>query len=135
LVGSDIPPIPVAPLPNHTSPVLDTLDREVTRLRHLCELQEKLLDARDEELRALRSERDWLRTRIERQEEKNDRDQLLLLAETQTIRRLIAVTEERRSPIKLALEWLGFKQPQVTAGAGAPIEIAPSRGGSTTSPA
>jgi hypothetical protein len=54
---------------------------------------------------------EWLRARVEKLEEKGSRDQLLLLSETQTIKALITIQEQRRSPVRLALEWLGFITP------------------------
>ena len=86
---------------------------ELTKLRSIVKLQEKILDMKDSELKSLRKECDWLRTRIERYEEKNDRDQLLLLAETQMIRRFVVLqTQKKPSPLRLALEWVGLATPQ-----------------------
>ena len=86
-------------------------DRELDRLRQLNKLQERLLDVRAQQHEEQRRERDWLKARIEKLEEKNERDQLLLLSETQMIRKLITTHEERRTPLQLALEWLGFTAP------------------------
>lgn len=85
-----------------------TLEADATRLRHIIEVQEKILSIREAELADLREQREWLQARMERLEEKADRDQLLLLAETQTIRKLIALEEQRKSPLRSALEWFGF---------------------------
>jgi hypothetical protein len=93
------------------SPRLKQLEREVRRLRNLQSLQERLLEIRERELDDIKNERDWLKRRIERLEEKSDREQLILLHETQTIRSLIASREEKRSPLRYALEWLGFAAP------------------------
>jgi hypothetical protein len=103
---------------------IEALEQEVTKLRNVLSLQEKLLDLREEEVRGLKGERDWLRSRIEKLEEKNERDQLLLLAETQTVRQLINLQQRKRSGVQLALEWLGFKSPLPTPGE--PIDISPS---------
>lgn len=103
---------------------LEALEREVTKLQNILALQEKLLDIREEEIRSIKGERDWLRSRIEKLEEKNERDQLLLLAETQTVRQLINLQQRKRSTVQLALEWLGLKSPQPAPGQ--PIEIAPT---------
>ena len=85
---------------------------ELQRLRNLLEMQERILDAKDNEISDLKNQRAWLRERIEKLEEKSDRDQILLLSETQTIRSLIAYQEERRSSSKLSvknlLAWLGL---------------------------
>ena len=92
------------------------LEQELSRLRNLNDLQEKLLDARERELHDLREQRDWLRSRLESLEEKSKRDQVLLLAEAQTVRQLIAVNERRRSPLRATLEWFGLIQPAAAAG-------------------
>ncbi len=111
---------------------IEALEREVTKLQNILTLQEKLLDVREEEIRSIKGERDWLRSRIEKLEEKNERDQLLLLAETQTVRQLINLQQRKRSTVQLALEWLGLKSPQPSPGQ--PIEIAstPPRNGAPT---
>ena len=90
----------------------ETLDREVIKYKNIVELQEKILAMKDEEIKSLKGERDWLRTRTEKMEEKAERDQLLLLAETQTIRQLISIHDRRKSPVRAALEWLGFVNPE-----------------------
>jgi hypothetical protein len=88
------------------------LERELSKLKSVTQLQEKLLDMKEAELRDLQEQRSWLKTRLERLEEKAERDQLLLLSETQTIRKLINIEEQRKSPLRLALEWLGFAPAQ-----------------------
>lgn len=94
------------------APILDQLEREVTKLRSLTDLQEKLLDLRDRELSDLKEQRDWLKSRVEKLEEQRDRDQIILVSETQTIRRLLVSLEQRKSPIRSTLEWFGFIQPE-----------------------
>lgn len=81
---------------------------EIVRLRNLLAIQERILDSKDDEIADLRSQRAWLRERIERLEEKSDRDQILLLSETQTIRSLIAYQESRKSAVRQLLEWAGL---------------------------
>jgi hypothetical protein len=66
-----------------------------------------MLDSKDDEIADLRNQRAWLRERIEKLEEKSDRDQILLLQETQTIRQLIAVQESKKSVVQQVLEWIG----------------------------
>jgi hypothetical protein len=85
---------------------------EISRLKNLLAFQERILDAKDDEIADLKSQRAWLRERIEKLEEKSDRDQILLLSETQTIRSLIAYQEARKSPIRQFLEWTGLASPQ-----------------------
>ncbi len=90
--------------------------REAARLRNVVALQERILDMKESEIADLRSQRDWLKARVERLEEKGERDQILLLSETQTIRKLVAYQESRRSPFQNILEWLGIaRQPEVRA--------------------
>ena len=87
---------------------------EIDRLRNLVTLQERILDLKDAEITDLRSQRDWLRSRVERLEEKSERDQILLLSETQTIRKLVSMHEGRKSALQNVLEWLGIaKQPEL----------------------
>ncbi len=105
----------ISATPEDTPPLEAPINVEqaqrITTLERVVEMQEKILDMREKEIESLQKERDWLRGRIERLEEKGDRDQLLLLSETQVIRQLIT-TQKRSSPIRQALEWLGFVEPQ-----------------------
>jgi hypothetical protein len=87
------------------------LHNEIERLRNLLAIQERILDNKDDEIADLKNQRSWLRERIEKLEEKADRDQILLLSETQTIRSLIAYRETKKSPVKQFLEWIGVSQP------------------------
>ena len=87
------------------------------------DLFERLLDLREQELADLRRERDWLRNRVEKLEEKGDRDQLLLLSETQALHRLITQYDQKRSPVRAALTWLGFSEDKQTEKAPAGIEV------------
>lgn len=82
-----------------------------TRLEAIVEMHEKLLDKLERENRELKEERDWLRIRIERLEDKAERDQLLLLAETQTVKRLVSLQVQRKTAVRQALEWFGFLPP------------------------
>ena len=86
----------------------ELLKAELVRLRNLMQIQERILDIRDEQLRKLEEENRWFKTRIEKLEQKAERDQLLLLSESQTVRRLVMLHESRRSPFRAALEWLGL---------------------------
>lgn len=90
------------------------LSEEIARLKNLISMQERMLDSKDDEIADLRNQRAWLRERIEKLEEKSDRDQILLLSETQTIRQLIAVQESRKTIVQHMLEWIGVsKSPEV----------------------
>lgn len=81
---------------------------EVQRLTHLLALHEKLIDLKDQQVAELHKERDWLRSRIEKLEDKHDRDQLILLSETQMLRRVLVMQEQKKSPWRAALEWFGM---------------------------
>jgi len=48
-----------------------------------------------EEIKQLREERDWLRSRLERLEERSERDQMLILSESQTVRSLVNQGERK----------------------------------------
>jgi hypothetical protein len=97
---------------NASESVSIELRLELERLRHVGTMLEKLLEAKDNELVATRKERDWLRTRVERMEEKADRDQLLLMSETQMLRKLLEEKASHRSALRTALEWIGLAEPQ-----------------------
>lgn len=96
-------------------------------------LQEKVIAMRESELSEVRRERDWLKERIEKLEHKSERDQLLLLSETQTIRQLLAYREEeRRSFVQVALEWLGLKGADQSSAKGISRGLVPSHTSSTS---
>lgn len=59
-----------------------------------------------EQLDEIKRERDWLRDRVEKLETHSERDQMLLLAESETVRRLIN-QQKRKSFWAFALPWLG----------------------------
>jgi len=88
-----------------------SLETENQRLRNLLSIQEKILDTREDEIADLKNQRGWLRERVEKLEEKADRDQILLLSETQTIKKLIAMQENRTSPVRNFLTWIGVLPP------------------------
>lgn len=90
---------------------LQNIERDLQRFKVLVDMQERLLDSRELEIKEIKAERDWLRQRVERAEEKQDRDQLLLLSETQTIRKLVSNQEGKKSSFQYALEWFGFRAP------------------------
>ncbi|MDC0358001.1 hypothetical protein OAO01_04225 [Oligoflexia bacterium] len=84
------------------------LKQEITKYKNIVRLQEQVLDMRDKELEDLRQQRQWLQARIEKLEEKSDRDQLLLLSEKQVVRQLLTHNQKKASPLRAALEWIGF---------------------------
>jgi hypothetical protein len=86
----------------------DQLREDHAKLKNLVALQERILDMKDSEIQDLRSQRDWLKTRVEKLEEKGDRDQVLLLSETQALRQLIGLQQRKPSTLRNLLEWLGL---------------------------
>lgn len=93
----------------------ETLRQEIVKLQSYARLQKKLLEVKEKEIGELKQEKDWLKERIEAQEEKNNRDQLLILSETKVIHNLIE-SNHKQSTLRTALEWFGFskKQPKET---------------------
>jgi hypothetical protein len=123
-----------APVKGDIDNLVSTIDRsqerELQRLQNLIDIQERILDSKDSEIADLKSQRTWLQERIERLEEKSERDQILLLSETQTIRSLISYQENRRSPVRQLLEWIGVTKPETeTEGATAKTTRTPSAHG------
>ena len=60
-----------------------------------------------EQLEIVREERNWLRARIEKLEARSEREQMLILAESENVRNLIN-QKKQKSLLSLALPWLGF---------------------------
>jgi hypothetical protein len=85
-----------------------TVEEKYQRLRKMLAVQKRLLIAREEELRDLKEQRDWLKGRVEKLEEQGDKDKILLLSETQTIKQLLHMHEPRKSTVRSLLEYFGF---------------------------
>lgn len=133
----EIPPAAEIPSPSHPhtptprpSQALWTLEREVERLKNLSNLQEKIIELREREIADLRDQRDWIKSRFEKLEEKSERDQLILVSVSETNRGLVTALEHRKSPVKAALEWLGLipetKEMGRTQTLGSTIEVSKS---------
>jgi hypothetical protein len=75
--------------------------------KKVLQLQEDLLSQRESRIAELLKERDWLRSRLEKMEDKSDRDQMLLMVESQKVRTLIDKASPKPGIIRLALDWLG----------------------------
>lgn len=60
----------------------------------------------NEEVRMLRDERDWLRQRLEKLEARSERDQMLLLSESENVRGLVDMHQNRKPFWLRALPWL-----------------------------
>lgn len=80
---------------------------ELVRLQHLCDLQEKLLKKQEEDIEDLKIQRQWYQTRIEKLEQKSERDQLILLSHSQSIVKILD-RQNKTSPLQKALSWIGF---------------------------
>lgn len=105
---------------------------ELQKLKNLIALQERILDMKEAEITDLRSQRDWLRQRVEKLEEKGDRDQILLLSETQALRQLIGLQQKRQSPLRNVLEWFGLTSSDNTRALGMNEDIASAERASQT---
>lgn len=83
--------------------------------RTVLRLQEELIEQKERRIRELQEERDWLRSRLEKMEDKADRDQMLLMVESQKVRTLLDEASHRQKALpqsgffKTALDWLGGK--------------------------
>lgn len=86
---------------------LARLKRQAVKLKRTAKLQKASLQIKEARLKDLKERRDWLKAQVEKLEDKGDRDQLLLLSETQAISRLLT-PKQIKSPVRLALEWIGF---------------------------
>ncbi len=110
--NSELPPLEPRPQRAESTPTrapaYDLLDAEVSKLKNIVTLLEKILELREAEIESLKKQNSWLQERVERMEERSDREQLLLLAESETVRKL--VIQQRRSPVRAALEWLGLAE-------------------------
>ncbi|MCB0320663.1 MAG: hypothetical protein KDD60_07020 [Bdellovibrionales bacterium] len=87
-------------------------ESETTRLKKVIEVNEKIIQLREEQISELRSERDWLRNQVEKLEEKASRDQVLLLSESQIIRQFLEQQNSKKSTMRSLLEWVGVLPPE-----------------------
>lgn len=85
---------------------------EKSKFENVINLLEKMLDIRESEIDSLKRQQKWLEERVEKMEERSQREQLLLLAESETVRKLVIF--QKRSPVRAALEWLGLAEPTDT---------------------
>jgi hypothetical protein len=80
-------------------------------LERINEVNEKIIELREERIQEVSKERDWLRERVEKLEQKAERDQILLMSETQLLRQVMEQNAMQRSPVRKALEWIGLIDP------------------------
>lgn len=85
---------------------------QVEKLERINEVNEKIIELREERISELFDEKKWLRERVEHLEDKADRDQVLLLSETQLLKQLLIQNSQKSSPIRSALEWIGLVEPR-----------------------
>jgi hypothetical protein len=85
-----------------------SLHQEIEKLKALSELHEKYISYKESEIKSLTEERDWLRTRIEKLEDKAERDQMIMASMSETQRGLLTQLDKKRSTLQLALEWVGI---------------------------
>lgn len=78
----------------------------------ILRMHSDILARQEQEIHELKAEREWLRRRIEKLEEKAERDQVLLLSEAQTVKQLIQLQSQKKSTIRQALEWFGILEEQ-----------------------
>jgi DNA-binding transcriptional MerR regulator len=123
------PAQPVSEPAKESSAASEQLREEYAKMKNLVALQERILDMKDSEIQDLRSQRDWLKTRVEKLEEKGDRDQVLLLSETQALRQLIGLQQKKTSTVRSLLEWLGLGNSEPVGALPSNQDIAANSGG------
>lgn len=100
---------PVVHKPAATTEDTEQYKREILKLKNVVSLLEKVLDLREEQIESLKKREEWLEERIHKMEERSEREQVLLLAENETVRKLL--WRQQRSSFRAALEWFGLVQP------------------------
>ena len=83
-------------------------------LLKVISLQDSLLTAREEQIGELQSQIRWLRARVEKLEGLIEQSQLLLLADTYSIRKLLTPPQLKQSYIQKFLAAFGIKTSQST---------------------
>lgn len=86
------------------------LQSEVTRQKRIIELQEEILKIREGQLADIKSENDWLKSRIEKLEARSDREQIIHMADIETIRKLVEDRKGKTSTFRQVLNWLNITQ-------------------------
>lgn len=99
---------PVQEGPHQSSAGLTTgLTPELTASYEFLELTRSLR----EQVEMLRVERDWLKTRLEKFEERAERDQMLLLSQGDSVSKLIQDRPQERSFLARMLPWFNRRLP------------------------
>ena len=87
---------------------LQQKSNEIFRLQKILEVNDKIIEIREEQYKEISSERDWLRKQVDKLEEKRDRDQLLLLSETQMLKKMVEnQLNPKPSTFQQAIGWIG----------------------------
>jgi hypothetical protein len=107
LTAAAVDPIWGTPIDNQSKNI-EALETQANHFRQIIQMHADILSRQEREIENLKGEREWLRRRIEKLEEKAERDQVLLLSEAQTVKQLIQIQSQRKSTMRLALEWLGI---------------------------
>ena len=84
---------------------------------------QKLIETKDAEIADLKSQRAWLQQRIEKLEQQSDRDRLLLLSESHTVKQLVAIEANRKSKLRATLEFFGIVPVQEPMPAPGPLSL------------
>lgn len=101
-LAEQITVIPLSQEIEITSAPKESSRGESLRIIELLQLSQTLR----EQLEMVKEERDWLRTRLERLEARSEREQMLLLSESETVRSLISQRgDKKRSFWNIALPW------------------------------
>lgn len=88
---------------------------EEDRVRELLKVisfQDSLLTERETEIREVKNQCNWLKRRIEKLEERSEQGNLLLLAETYSIRRMLTTTQPKKPLLQAFLEAVGLAHKQ-----------------------
>jgi DNA-binding transcriptional MerR regulator len=85
--------------------IIERQNNEISSIE-LLELTRTLKD----QLEIVKEERNWLRKRIEKLESLSEREQMLRMSESDTIRTLIAQREPKKSPWSFLLSWTKPKE-------------------------
>ena len=105
----DPAPLEVGDLSIEASPTES--ESPVSDFTNIIKMHADILSRQEREIEDLRSERDWLRKRVENLEQKAERDQVLLMSEAQTVKQLILLQAQKKSTLRAALDWLGVTTP------------------------
>jgi len=84
---------------------------------------QRLIETKDAEIADLKNQRAWLQQRIEKLEQQSDRDRLLLLSESHTIKQLVAIEANRKSKLRATLEFFGIVPVQEPMPAPGPLSL------------